>query len=51
MAYRERDESPGLDDDLYSEDSYSEYFDSGLSDTSPSTTDKQSIHLKYRKHS
>ncbi|KAH0389345.1 hypothetical protein KCU92_g282, partial [Aureobasidium melanogenum] len=50
---RKRHESLGLDDESYSEDSYTEYSDSGQSEDnwSPSTPDKPSIYLSYRKHS
>ncbi|KAK6000532.1 hypothetical protein QM012_003778 [Aureobasidium pullulans] len=41
----------GSDDESSSEDSYTEYSDSDLSDTSPSTADRPSIDLKYQKYS
>ncbi|KAH0364856.1 hypothetical protein KCU65_g6510, partial [Aureobasidium melanogenum] len=50
---RKRHEFLGLDDESDSEDSYTEYSDSGTSkdNWSPSTPDKPSIYLSYRKHS
>ncbi|CAD0088222.1 unnamed protein product, partial [Aureobasidium mustum] len=44
---KKRDGSSGSDHAPYSEDSYTEYYDSDLSETSPLIPDQPSIHLKY----